>query len=502
MVGLTTSIPPLHEALTAARRQEHATIDDALGRFGMTGVHGEPEVGVTTVIADAIRFGGYDSIRVDLEAATDQRSVAWSMAYGLARAVMGRSALGQMIARDIAPTWARHAYVDFAKTVGPRIAAFVLDEGRSPVVDVAEVLRAIATVTEQRVDPPVLWIDHLQAPLVGARHQVDVNDLLWNVRDAHQALELPIIVSGSRASSSVAHGEKAAFHGDGTWVSLTRPDLGVWQRTAGSLGDSAPPPAWVAQMVDITAGHPQSMLLALALSVEVPAWARTPLELWQAMLSLDAGHIARAMQHARTLHRLGADILSAVAGGIGPYEGATTKSGQMERQRAVRRLHVSGLITQPRPRIWEITNPLLAGRLRGAMPRTPGEARPPEASADEPPFDEMMNWALWDRLLTEHSAGATSARSDTAENRSRRDVRIDVMHLNDGELLDEAFSAYQNRTVEFPAAVRRDIASSLQSLQTRLIEGEPRATEAREQLRSFVLRFRMRTGGPRALRER
>jgi hypothetical protein len=370
----------LHAALTAARHREHAHIDDALRRFGITGVHGEPEVGTTTVIENAIRVSTQDSIRVDLEIATDERTVALTMARELARIIMGRSALSQMAAGDIAPTSAQRAYVDFAERVGRRVATFAVMEGRSEIVEVTEVLDAIAAVTAQAVNPPVLWIDHLQAPLVAARHQVDVNDLLWNVRGVQQRLELPIIISGSRASSAVAYGEKSAFHGDGLWITLGRPDVEAWRHTARSLDEKAPSPSWVTQMAEITAGHPQSMLLALALSVELPDHARTPLELWQLMLSLDAGHVARAMQHARTLHRLGGDIFEAIARGTRPYEGARTKSEQMERQRGVKRLHEAGLITQPRPRTWEVTNPLVAGRLRGELPLTSGEARPYEVA--------------------------------------------------------------------------------------------------------------------------
>lgn len=380
MDGLTRSIPHLHAALSAARQRDYAHIDDALRRFGVTGVHGEPEVGTTTVIETAIRASHQDSIRVDLYTATDEHTVAWAMAHGLARTVMGRDALSQMAAPDLQPTWAQQAYVKLAEQVGQRTARFAVGDGRSDIVGITEVLDGIATVFEQAAMPPVLWIDHLQAPLVISRHQVDVDHLLWNLRGLQQKVELPIIISGSRTSTAIAYGETGAFHGDGVWVTLGRPGLDVWGQVAVSLGELAPSPSWVTHMAEITHSHPQSMLLALALCTELPQRGRTPLELWQFMLSLDAGHTARAMQHARSLHRLGGDVLEGVAKGMRPYGGARTKSEQMERTRAVKRLHEGGLITQPRPRAWEVTNPLLAGRLRGEFPLTSGDARPFEVS--------------------------------------------------------------------------------------------------------------------------
>lgn len=383
MAGLTTTIPRLHEALTVARRSDVVHVDDALRRFGVTGIHGEPEVGITAVVEGALRLNGQTSIRVDLDTATDERGVAWALVHGLARVMIGPAAVAEMLRADVASTDVQRAYLGFTEQVGRSVAAFALDEDAS-AVEISEALDAIAAATEQMVDPPVLWIDHLQAPLVTARHQVDVNDLLWNVRGVHQRLELPIIVSGSRAASEVAHGAHGAFFGDGVWVTLGRPGVDAWQRVARSLGDRAPSPSWVNQFADITAGHPQAMLLALALSVEFPDHASTPLGLWQLMLSLDAGHVARAMQHARTLHRLGGDLLVAIARGGRPYEGAQGKAAQMERQRGVKRLHQAGLITQPRPRAWHVTNPLLAGRLGGQLSLTSRDAGFVEVEAEAP----------------------------------------------------------------------------------------------------------------------
>jgi len=285
---------------------------------------------------------------------------------------------------------AQRAFVQYAERIGRPVAHAGVDRDADPVT-ITAALDAIAEVYRNAENPPTLWVDTLQAPMVVSRHQVDVNDLLWNVRAIRHQIELPVIVSGSRVASKVAHNPDGAFYGDGAWVTLSRPGTDVWVEVARVL-NPAPSPGWVRQLADITHGHPQATLLALALSTTLGT-GRSSLELWQAMLSLDAGHTARAMQHARSLHRLGGDMLSNLAHGLGPYEGARTKAAQMERQRAVRGLHEGGLITQPRPRAWEITNPLVAGRLRGQTPLVSAEAGPILVADDGDPLLRALDEA-------------------------------------------------------------------------------------------------------------
>jgi hypothetical protein len=60
-------------------------------------------------------------------------------------------------------------------------------------------------------------------------------------------------------------------------------------------------------------------------------------------------------------------VLEQIAHGAGPYTSREGASIQ-EIHRAVRRLHEAGLITQPAERQWEVTNPLVAARLRSNLP--------------------------------------------------------------------------------------------------------------------------------------
>ncbi len=385
MDGLISAIPLLHGALTAARRDDLGRIDEALLRFGVTGVHGEAEVGITRLIEAAIARAEHPCIRVDLDGATSDTDVAWLLARGLARVILGPALSMVLLPPGLRPASADRHFIQFAEAAGRRVADLsVSEQATAPDMPVPEVLDAVGRVYEQSVQSPALWIDHLQAPTLTPRHPLDVDALLWNVRTIQQKFEMPVIVSGHRTATPVAYGKRGAFHGDGLWVSIGRPGLAVWLDAADALGASAPTPGWTVAMAEITHGHPATTLLALALSAEFAARRPDPLHLWRFMLSSDDGHVARAILHARTLHRLGGRVLEQIAQGAGPYEDAPSDQRRKEIHRAVTRLHEGGLITQPRPRTWEVTNPLVAGRLRREAPSSIYDASPCDPREHEP----------------------------------------------------------------------------------------------------------------------
>lgn len=379
MVGLIQSIPRLKQALTHARNGDLLRIDESLRRFGVTGVLGEGEVGITSLIEATLRNSAQPVIRIDLLSATNDQDVAWLIAQDLARGVIGFPGFSLLqLPEGLRPNSAQQAFVRFANQVGERLAHFALAGSATDDVTVSEALEGVHVVYEQHVLPPALWIDHLETPALTPRHPLDVGRLLWNVRALAQRMEVPIVLSGHQTTAPLAFGKSGAFHGDGVVVTIGRPGSDVWWTVADALGPSAPPRTWISEMVELTHAHPATMLLAFAMLSDLTDHAHTPLELWQLMLSLDDGHTARAVQHARTLHRLGARILEQIAGGEGPY---THSSGTnvKEIHRAVRRLHEAALITQPRPRVWQVTNPLVAGRLRRYIPSHRGDAVGPEA---------------------------------------------------------------------------------------------------------------------------
>lgn len=373
MALLTSTVPALHAALSSARRHDVARVDDGLRRFGVTGIHGEPEVGTTSVVEIAIRASGQTAIRVDLDIATSEADVATMLASGLARIELGSDVLSLMAAEAIAPARVQAEFIAYAQRVGEDVAKLALTSTDAEDRQVRSVLSAIGRVYQSAAVPPCVWIDHLQAPLLKSRHPLDVDALLWNLRSLNHEAEIPILLSGSTAATDVAFSPDGAFYGDGLWIRLERPDESVWQEVARALL-GGPSDGWIHDMSTFTNRHPATMLLALAMTDvlgELPA-----LELWQLMLSLDDGLAARAMQHARSLHRLGGVMLERVAQGTRPYEGAATQAQRHDRTRSLKKLHEAGLITQPRKRTWEVTNPLLAGRLRRNLPLDRADASP------------------------------------------------------------------------------------------------------------------------------
>jgi hypothetical protein len=147
-------------------------------------------------------------------------------------------------------------------------------------------------------------------------------------------------------------------------VEVRRPTVGSWVAVARAF-DLPIDPETVSAAHDLLDGHPPSLLLALG---EYAEWARyeVPEMIVSRLASRDDGHAGSVMQHARSLHRLGGEVLSSIATGGRPY-GDRGVSRPQDVTKALLRLQRAGLIYQPAPQTWRLTNPLLAIRLRGTL---------------------------------------------------------------------------------------------------------------------------------------
>lgn len=361
MAAVAKTRARLAATLTHARTDDLERIRDGLRLGGVVGVHGEAEVGVTSLVAAVVRSSNSPCIRVDLDTATSEGDIAWQLARGLARLTLDPTALSLALLPDgLRPASADRAFVRFASQVGLEVADLARADDAPEDASVDPVLSALADLPSDRA-LPWLWIDHLGAPLVPSRHPLAVDELLWNVRALQQRRDAVVLLSGRRSATPVAFDANGAFHGDGLWVAVERPTFAVWSETVDD-----PAPRWLWELLELTRGHPATMLLGVALRKSGTLRDASPRETWDFLLGLDDGLLARAFDHARSLHRLGGETLERIARGLGPYEDAGTTARRKEVNRAVRRLHDTGLITQPRPRTWEITNPLIDGRLRHA----------------------------------------------------------------------------------------------------------------------------------------
>jgi hypothetical protein len=357
-----------HHCLTEARRSDRIDIDLAIATLDVTGVSGEPEVGVTTLTQDALRGARSGVVRLDLDGVAGMADVVWLMARGLARLVVSPIDLSLIgLPPDHRPATATRALVTLRRQLGEEIAR-VAAAGHPSAGDEQLLGPVLDRVADLPAEPPILWIDHLESPRLTARHPVDVGQLLWDVRARQQRSSMRVVLSCRTVAVGVATDYDAAFYGDGTWLAVAPPGLATWETAVSGLWETrsgpAPDRSWLDALLQLTGGHVATTLLAVVETYCADSSSH-PRSLLEQLTLRDDGLTARAVQHARSLHRLGSQVLVRIANGLGPYEEAGAANPQ-EINRAVRALHLGGLITQPKPRTWRITNPLVAARLNGA----------------------------------------------------------------------------------------------------------------------------------------
>jgi hypothetical protein len=127
----------------------------------------------------------------------------------------------------------------------------------------------------------------------------------------------------------------------------------------------------VAVLARLAGGHPRTMLLALAHYRIAERWRRLSARALFDELALREGQSARrALDQARTLHRLGGQVLQQVARGERPYAAAQrgTASPQ-EIRKVLDRLRLAGLLS--RNEGWTVTDPLLTLHLGAQDPSGP-----------------------------------------------------------------------------------------------------------------------------------
>lgn len=154
------------------------------------------------------------------------------------------------------------------------------------------------------------------------------------------------------------------------------------------------PLPWCERVVAHTGGHPASTIEVLAelraltagqgrIDPDLPngyTEQRAASLVEYAIATVSERHYdlaRRAIEHARSLHRLGSHLLAAIARGEGPYQ-ATPEIPGSEVAKAMVRLHLNGLV-RPRgsQRGWEPTDPRIRWALVGG-PFMPDFGKGPE----------------------------------------------------------------------------------------------------------------------------
>jgi hypothetical protein len=205
------------------------------------------------------------------------------------------------------------------------------------------------------------------------RHPLQLQRLLWGLRELVQrGPSLRVVISARAALEDDLIGSRAPFHQQGTWVRMAPPAPAAWVGIAEELAAGNPMPLdEVAVLARLAGGHPRTMLLALAHYRIAERWRRLSARALFDELALREGQSARrALDQARTLHRLGGQVLQQVARGERPYAAAQrgTASPQ-EIRKVLDRLRLAGLLS--RNEGWTVTDPLLTLHLGAQDPSGP-----------------------------------------------------------------------------------------------------------------------------------
>ncbi|MGO9898146.1 MAG: ATP-binding protein [Solirubrobacteraceae bacterium] len=369
------------DALTQARYEDLAAIRAGIEQSGLTIVSGEAGVGKTTLLAYCAREIERQQmlvVSVNLDGAASVGHLAWLWLRALARALTPRIALSQIVAlpQDMWPRAARSAALTLDNTLGPERSRIALADSppeshgrKRDLLLVEDAIVLTRKLTETTGRPLLLILDHLEAPLLTPRHPLEIGALLWSVRSVSQTTtQLRVLLAGRPGLERELTGEQAAFYQDGRWVKLARPAPMVWQRVLASWSAEA-----LRALLTLSELHvPTTLVLLHEFADERPSPAMIR-QAFESLTATQAQHFVRCVEHARTLDRLGGEVLLAIAQRRGPYAG-TGHQYPRDVQRAVNRLRLAGLIDRAPTSGWRPTDPLVAYHLCSGIDQTTWES--------------------------------------------------------------------------------------------------------------------------------
>ena len=365
-MDLIEALPRARDALASVRRPEAERIARMLGSHRVVGLLGEGEVGKTETVAQALKLaiGDADLVRLDLDAAASDPHIGFQLAKGVARSVAGEVDFSLLSAGALWPARIEEKRLELAELLGMRGLEEALREWPSGSFPAAAGFQLVEALSGRR--PVVFWIDHLESPSLTPRHPVKVGELLWGIREMVQrANMITVVLSGRKAFEKSVLGPKQAFHQQGIWLTVDNPAAAAWREVAEQMQVW---PALAEELAELTDGHPATMLQALLHVRQASAAVRIQdaHRILRDLAIRDDGFAGRPVQHARSLHRLGGQVLTQIALGQAPYGVSQRgRSAPQEIRKVLERLRLAGLI---RPGAhWAIVNPLLAIRLRGSV---------------------------------------------------------------------------------------------------------------------------------------
>jgi hypothetical protein len=353
-------------ALAATRAVEAREIAAALRGHRVLGLLGEAEVGKTQTLHQALGRSRRRVLYLDLAWAASEEHLGFLLARQITQALTSADQLSAMGSLGPLPPSVEQARAKLAEILGGGLqeALRTWPSGRYPWAPALESLEALADQLEV-----LLWVDHLEAPRLTFRHPLKVGPLLWSLSELVERSDVRLLVSGREAARADAVGPRAPFRERGRWLTMRAPAAESWRQVAEAVDVER---ETATELAALTGGHVRTMLLALTVVAEAAAEGRRPAadEVLRGLAAQDDGLASRAIEHARSLHRLGGQVLTQAALGQRPYanaqRGATTTQ---DLSKALKRLRLAGLLRHERR--WTVVNPLIAMRLRGVTPHEP-----------------------------------------------------------------------------------------------------------------------------------
>lgn len=354
-------------ALAAARAHEAQEIAAQLRAHRVLGLLGEADVGKTQTLRQALVPADRHVLYLDLAWAASEEHLGFLLARQIALALTPADRLSALAGLGPLPAALEEARTKLAEILGGGLqeALRAWPSGRYRWAPALESLEALSEQLEV-----LLWVDHLEAPRLTFRHPLKVGPLLWSLSELVERSEgVRLLVSGREAARAEALGPRAAFRERGRWLTMRAPAAEVWRQVAEAVGVEREA---ATELAALTEGHVRTMLLAISTVAEATAEGRRPgaEEVLRGLAAQDDGLASRAIEHARSLHRLGGQVLTQAALGQRPYANAqrgTTTTQDLSK--ALKRLRLAGLLRHERR--WTVVNPLIAMRLRSGTPHEP-----------------------------------------------------------------------------------------------------------------------------------
>lgn len=356
-------------ALLDARTAEVDQITERLVSERAIGVVGEFAAGKTRlmrrVIAELETGANVRAATIDLRDAASDTRLAWRWMRALARAVAGPVPFSHMtsLPNSMWPGTTRAAALEARRLLGDDFDWALAEQPTRLSPREARTARARArdaTLACAIQATTVIAWDHLDATLDPPRPPFDVSALLWELRGLSQEVDkLHLALVAHPVLAETVVGADAAYAGASV-IEISAPSADVWAQAL--AGEPALRGA-LDEVLRLTRRHIPSTILLLHALLARPDAAVGPA--FDALTTTQRENANRCLLHASTLHRLGGQLLVALAHGELPYRANPDARSTRDVAQALRALWRAGLVTRSPGRRWDVADPFVERLLGG-----------------------------------------------------------------------------------------------------------------------------------------